>query len=298
MTSKKRKIAVVAPGSRLSLDVAASVQTLAAKLYPGGAAEIHFHPQCFESHGHFAGDDAARTQAFLEVANDESYDAVWCARGGYGSCRIAEAIVRGLTKTARHKAYVGYSDAGTLLAGLYRAGFEVVAHGPMPADILREGGEAAVARALAWLIDAAPETLEPTVGDGQKTAAFNITILSQLLGTPLQPDLEGHVLMLEEVSEAMYRIDRSLFHITSNADIRKVAGIKLGRCSRIPANEPDFGMTEEEVARYWCRRSGIPWLGRADIGHDIDNKVVPFGRVAPAAYAEVGRSAGALLGKA
>jgi muramoyltetrapeptide carboxypeptidase len=103
--------------------------------------------------------------------------------------------------------------------------------------------------------------------------------------------------MLEEVSEAMYRIDRSLFHITSNAQIRKVAGIKLGRCSRIPPNEPDFGMTEEEVARYWCRRSGIAWLGRADIGHDVDNKVVPFGRVASAAYARVGTNAGALLGR-
>jgi len=277
MTNKMRKIAVVAPGSRVPYDVAARVQALVAKLFPGRAPEIYFHPQCLESHGHFAGDDARRTQAFLEVANDETYDAVWCARGGYGSCRVAEEVIRGLTEVARHKAYVGYSDAGTLLAGLYRAGFEAVAHGPMPADILREGGESAVARALAWLVDAAPETLEPTVGCEQRTAAFNMTILSQLLGTPLQPNLEGHVLMLEDVMEAMYRIDRSLFHITSNAEIRKVAGIMLGRCNQIPPNEPDFGMTEEEVAQYWCRRSGIPWLGRADIGHDVDNKVVPFG---------------------
>jgi muramoyltetrapeptide carboxypeptidase len=102
-------------------------------------------------------------------------------------------------------------------------------------------------------------------------------VLSQLLGTPLQPDLDGHVLMLEEVAEAMYRIDRSLFHITSNPAIRRVHGIMLGRCSRITPNEPDFGMNEEEVARYWCRRSGIPFLGRADIGHDVDNKIVPFG---------------------
>src|SRR6478672_5547804 len=189
MTSKKRKIAVIAPASRLSADVAARVQTLAAKLYPGGRLEIYFHPQCLESHGHFAGDDATRTQAFLGVATDETYDAVWCARGGYGSCRVAEAVICGLPETARHKAYVGYSDAGTLLAGLYRAGHAAVAHGPMPADILREGGEAAVARALAWLVDAAPETLEPTVGGEQLTVAFNITILSQLLGTPLQPDL-------------------------------------------------------------------------------------------------------------
>jgi muramoyltetrapeptide carboxypeptidase len=109
------------------------------------------------------------------------------------------------------------------------------------------------------------------------TAAFNMTVLSQLLGTPLQSELDGHVLMLEEVGEAMYRIDRSLFHITSNADIRRVSGVMLGRCSAITPNEPDFGMNEEEIARYWCQRSGIPWMGRADIGHDTSNKIVPFG---------------------
>jgi muramoyltetrapeptide carboxypeptidase len=110
------------------------------------------------------------------------------------------------------------------------------------------------------------------------TAAFNITVLSHLLGTALEPDLVGHVLMLEEVGEHMYRIDRSLFHLTGNPALRRVAGIRLGRCSNIPANEPAFGETEEEVVRHWCDVSGIRYLGRADIGHDIDNKIVPFGR--------------------
>jgi muramoyltetrapeptide carboxypeptidase len=276
MSRGKCRIGVVAPASRMSPEVAVRVQTLAGCLYPDGMLEIFFHPQCFASHGHFAGDDETRAQAFLDIANDESYDAVWFARGGYGCCRVAEAVMCRLTEVSRRKAYLGYSDAGVLLAALYRARFEAVAHGPVAQDILRDEGDAAVARALAWMVDRAPEALEPTVRSAKKTAAFNMTVLSQLLGTPLQPDLDGHVLMLEEVGEAMYRIDRSLFHITSNADIRRVSGIMLGRCIISP-NEPDFGMNEEEVARYWCRRSGIPWLGRADIGHDTRNKIVPFG---------------------
>ena len=85
--------------------------------------------------------------------------------------------------------------------------------------------------------------------------------------------------MLEDVSEHMYRIDRALLHITANPAIRRVAGIRLGRCSAIPPNEPDFGQTAEQVVRHWCEVSGIPYLGRADIGHDIGNKVVPFGRL-------------------
>ena len=127
------------------------------------------------------------------------------------------------------------------------------------------------------MLDRSPDALEPSAKAGTKTAAFNITVLSHLLGTPLQPDLTGHVLMLEEVGEAMYRIDRALFHIASNPDIRRAAGIMLGRCSAITPNDPDFGMTEEEIARHWCAQSGIAWLGRADIGHDVENKVVPFG---------------------
>lgn len=258
-------------------EVADRVKALAADLYPAGAVEIHFHPQCFLSQGHFAGPDEARAQAFLDIANDESFDALWVGRGGYGACRIAETAMAGLTDAARAKTYMGYSDAGCLLAGLYKARFAGAAHGPVVQDLVREGGEGAIARALSWLVDKDPTALEPSLAPGQKALAFNITILSQMLGTPLQPPMADHVLMLEEVSEHMYRIDRFMFHITSNPEVRKVAGIRLGRCSDIPPNDPDFGMDEEAVVRHWCERSGIAYLGRADIGHDAGNKVVPFG---------------------
>lgn len=277
MSQNRTKIGVVAPASRIDPEIAEDVKALAADLYPEHDVELIFHPQCFLSSGHFAGDDDARLGAFLEIANDETFGALWFARGGYGSCRIAEGMWPRLTAAARQKTYLGYSDGGTLLAGLYKEGFPQVVHGPMPADIRRQGGEAAVRRALGYLVERSLAGLEASAAAGAKTAAFNMAILSQILGTPLQPDLSGHVLMLEEVTEYMYRIDRFLFQITSNPGIRQVAGLKLGRCSAIPPNEPDFGKTEEEVMQYWCEVSGIPYLGRADIGHDSDNKIVPFG---------------------
>lgn len=255
--------------------MAERVTALAAARFP--AVELHFHPQCFLSAGHFAGTDAERAAAFVEIANDAAFDALWFGRGGYGSGRIAEAALDRLTEAARVKTYLGYSDAGFLLAALYARGFPGVAHGPMPADINRTGGEAAVARALSFLATGAAETLEPSVAGAGKVAAFNLMTFSQLIGTPLQPDLAGHVLMLEEVSEYMYRIDRSLFHVTSNPAVRRVAGIRLGRCSAIPDNDPDFGQSEVEIAQHWCGKAGIPYLGRADIGHDTANKIVPFG---------------------
>jgi muramoyltetrapeptide carboxypeptidase len=112
---------------------------------------------------------------------------------------------------------------------------------------------------------------------GARSVASTSPSSSQLLGTRLQPDLTDHVLMIEDVSEYMYRTDRSMFHITSNPGVRRVRGIRLGRCTDVPQNERDFGESEEEVVRHWCERSGIPYLGRADIGHDAANKVVPFG---------------------
>lgn len=269
------KIAVVAPANRLEPAVAERVKVLASELY-AGRATLHVHPQCFLAAGHFAGDDAARTAAFVEVANDPSYAAVWFARGGYGSCRILEAALPKLTADAKKKTYLGYSDMGALLGGLYAKGFPHLAHGPMPTDISRQGGEAAVRRALRYLVERAPDTLEPSL-KGARCVAFNLETFAALIGTPFEPDLSGHVLMLEEVGEYMYRIDRTLFHITSNPKLRRLAGLRLGRCSDIPANDPDFGKTEVEVAEYWCKRAGIPYLGRADIGHDADNKVVPFG---------------------
>jgi muramoyltetrapeptide carboxypeptidase len=274
------RIGVVAPGSPVAPDLAEEVRRAASGLYPDGRVEVVFHPQCFLSAGHFAGPDAARAEAFVDVANDPGFDALWFARGGYGAARLAEGLAQRLAPAARDKAYLGYSDAGSLLGLLYGLGFPKVAHGPIPQDLRRAGGEAAVARALAWLAEGAADGLEPSVAASGKTAAFNITILAHMIGLPWAPDLSGHVVMLEEVSEYLYRIDRDLLQITSSPGMRRVAGLRLGRCSDIPENDRPFGEDEEAIARNWCVRSKIPYLGRADIGHDADNKIVPFGGLA------------------
>lgn len=271
------RIGVVAPGGRIEEALAERVKRFARDSFLDQAPEIVFHPQCFMSAGHFAGDDEARVAAFVEYANDPRFSAIWFARGGYGACRMAEQAIGQLNEHASAKTYLGYSDAGALLGGLYRKGFANLAHGPMPVDITRPGGEAAVKRALSWLIERTPESVELGVMFDGRSAAFNIMVLSSILGTPLEPDLTGHVLMLEDVSEYLYRTDRALFHITSSANIRQVRGIKLGRLAEVPENDRPFGASEEEVVKYWCARAGIAYLGRCDIGHDGDNKVVPFG---------------------
>ena len=274
------RIGVVAPGNRIEPALATDVSALAFDLY-GKRVTLRFHPQCYLSAGHFAGSDEERARAFLDYANDESLDAIWIARGGYGSARIAAAVCAGLGEAARRKAYLGYSDAGALLGALYSRGFSHVFHGPMPADLLRNNGSEAVKRAISFLVERDAGALEPSVTRDTVTAAFNMTILSHMIGTPFQPLLDGHVLMLEEVAEHMYRIDRTMQHITTADGFARLAGLRLGRCSAIPDNDPVFDGNEEDVARLWCERAKIPYLGRADIGHDIANKIVPFGRLSP-----------------
>lgn len=276
MSQSRTRIAIVAPASRLTQTLAGEVSALVEALHPG-RAELVFHPQCFLSCGHFAGTDTERAQAFLDVANDASFDAVWFARGGYGSGRIAEEVCTKLAPAAKHKLYLGYSDIGFLLAGLYGRGCRV-AHGPMPADLKRAGGEEAVTRALRYIVDGARDAVEPHVSPEIPSAAFNVTVLSHLLGTAVEPDLSGHVLMLEDVSEHLYRIDRAMFHVLSQQRIRAIAGIRLGRVSDVLPNDPDFGQDAEQIVRHVCERFGVSYLGRADIGHDVANKIVPFGK--------------------
>ena len=264
------RIAICAPGKRLKRDRADMVEALVAGR---DDVSLHFHEQCFAEDGHFAGDDGMRLRALVDCANDPAFDAVWFAMGGYGSNRIAAQAIAQMNAAARAKSYLGYSDTGFLLGALYRDGIGRVAHGPLAGDIRREGGEKAVERALDWL-KGHVSGLEPGL-DERPTVAFNLTTLAMLVGTDLAPDLGGHVVLIEEVAEHLYAVDRMLFHVTQH--LKGIAGLRLGRISDVPENDRPFGTDEVAIVEDWCARSGIPYLGRADIGHDAANKIVPFG---------------------
>ena len=284
------RIAVVAASSRFD-DRALVAERLAPIVadYPGVELDFRVVEGDDNESVHFAGTDEARLAQLLDAATDDDVDAIWFARGGYGSNRIAQQLFEALDpEIARGKRWLGYSDVGFLLAGLYARGC-TVAHGPMPKDLLnyRHGADA-VRRSLNWLTGRSDEGLEPHLVPGQRYAAFNISVFAALLGTPLEPDLAGHVLMLEELDEHLYATDRDLYRIANNAAVQRIAGLRLGRVDvkreRDGDNKPralPFDETAEEIAKRWCRDTGIAFQGDADIGHDSANKVVPFGRFAP-----------------
>lgn len=274
-----QKVAICAPATALERQQAEAVSALAAAEFP--EIELFFHEQCFVQEGHFAGADSVRLSALLECANDPAFDAVWFAKGGYGSNRIASAFLQSANDAARDKAYCGYSDCGYLLAGLYRAGIGRPVHSPMPFDIKREGGDAAVRRVLGWFAGGSTG-LEPHLG-AKPAAAFNLYTLAMVLGTPLMPSLADHEVFIEEVAEYEYAIDRLMFHIT--AQLPNIAGIRLGQVTAVPENDRPFGANAEEIVQHWCARSGIAYLGRAEIGHTSSNTIVPFGLEATGSHA-------------
>lgn len=266
-----KRIAICAPATPITREQAATVMAVAAAEFPG--LELAFHEQCFVQEGHFAGQDSVRLAAFLDCANDPASEAVWFAKGGYGSNRLLPDALDRLGSAARQKTYLGYSDGGFLLGALYRWGIGSQVHAPMPVDIRRSGGEEAVRRTLAWL-SGDFSGLEPHC-DGRPHIAFNLMTLAALAGTRFMPSLAGHVLIVEEVAEHLYAIDRLFFHVTEL--LPSLAGLRLGEVTDVPANDRPFGTDAEGIARDWCGRAGIPFLGRARIGHTSGNRIVPFG---------------------
>lgn len=270
------RIAICAPATAITRDHAAAMEQFVAAEYPQHS--VWFHDQCFETYAHYAGDDLTRLNALVECANSPEYDAVWFAKGGYGSNRIAQAATARMNDAAREKTYVGFSDMGYMLAALYRAGIGQPVHGSMPVSARSERGRGALRRVLNWFSGDA-SGVEPSVDGKTPTVAFNLITLAMLVDTPLLPDLTGHIVMVEEVSEHLYAIDRLFFSLANT--LPRLAGLRLGAVTAVPENDREFGQTPEEIAKFWCDRAGIPYLGRARIGHTGDNHVVPFGVASP-----------------
>jgi muramoyltetrapeptide carboxypeptidase len=277
------RVGIIAPARRLTQATWRAVQDVAQK--SGLPIELVVHPQAFMEYGHFAGPDTARLEAFLTFANDPTLDAIWFARGGYGSARLLNGLSGKLMPIALRKVYLGYSDVGFLLAGLTRLGCEFCAHGPLVADIDRIDGEPTVLRAMSFLARTDYSGLEAHVQQGKRYLAFNLTILRSLLGTHWLPKrLKGQgksILYVEDVAEYAYATDRAMFQLSqSQWFLDNVEAVRIGRFSAVPENDIAFPVTSEQSVAYWCEHVGVQILGNGDIGHDSANKIVPFGEAA------------------
>lgn len=240
--------------------------------------KVEVMPNIHDGWGYLAGKDEDRSQQLAKAWQDPNCRGILCARGGFGSTRILENWHWHIDSTLP-KWLIGFSDITALLWSLYTAGISSV-HAPVLTTLADEPDWSL--QRLFDLVEGRP--LAPLKGcgwgGGITTGILlpgNLTVATHLLATPIQPNLDGVILALEDVTEAPYRIDRMLTQWRLSGALSKVRGIALGSFTRCepPTNVPSFSV--EEVLRDRLGDLGIPIVSDLPFGHDIPNAALPVG---------------------
>jgi muramoyltetrapeptide carboxypeptidase len=241
---------------------------------------IFYDESIFEQHGFLAGTDTQRADQVNRLFADSSVQAIVCARGGYGSMRIL-GLLDFKTIQTHPKIFLGFSDITALLAVLYERCGLVTFHGPMVTTLANATEKTIMAMKTALTSDAplelVPEdekVINPGVCSGV-LAGGNLTTLCHLVGTPYAPNFKGKILLLEDVGEMTYRIDRMLTQMKSAGCFNGISGLVLGAFNKC-------GQLNEivEIFDNIFHDMDIPILAGFDIGHGEHNLTVPMGLVA------------------
>lgn len=238
--------------------------------------------------GYLAGTDERRADELNQCFRDPDVRAVVLARGGYGILRLLDRLDAAALR-ADPVPIVGFSDATALLSWADRAAGVRGVHGPVVKQLSRLPPEE-----VRWLFDllegqadlAAPvaEGLS-RVGAGRTGRAEgtllggNLTLLSHLVGTPWAIDPAGAIMLIEDVTERPYALDRYLTHLTLAGALRGAAGVLVGDFTDIRPD--DLGLSGRispgDVVEERLTAAGLAGLAGAPIGHGAHNLAVPFG---------------------
>ena len=272
----------IGPGSRIG--IAAPAGPYSHKKFENGIRvleELGFEPvipSCLAARNRYlAGSDAHRARIFMQFITDPSIDAVWCARGGYGSMRLLPLLDYALIRD-NPKIVIGFSDITALLVTLYARCAFVTYHGPVITS-LGEGSLATkssitqvVTRGeTVTLFSNTGQIISPGEGIGPVIGG-NLTILSHLMGTPFMPSLDGHILFVEDCDEKPYRIDRMITQMRLSGCLDHISGLMLG-CFSDCGSSLEISAIFEDCFKGW----NIPVLGGFDIGHKRTNLTIPIG---------------------
>ena len=222
---------------------------------------------------YFSGPDKERVRALQSAWNDPSIDAVLYVGGGWGGARVLEA---GFQFPRRALWSVGFSDSSSLLLAQWAAGLPGAIHGSSG------GPDERWRRTVALLRH---EPVAPMQGQGMRggtatgpLVVTNLTVATHLIGTSWFPDLRDSILVLEDVGEAPYRVDRMLTQWRSAGLLRELAGVATGRFSwkKDDILPGDFIM--EEILEERLGDLGIPLVMNLPLGHGAPNQALPIGR--------------------
>lgn len=271
-------IGLIAPGGPAALDVEKAGQWMRARGH-----ELRIFPGVYERDGYLAGSDDVRLRDLHAAFADPDIDAIFCLRGGYGTPRLLDRLDYDLLR-ANPKPFVGYSDITALHLAISRyAGF-VTFHGPMlNVDLLGDkqqptesslfsmlrgqlGAGSVVAHPVAYPLT----TLEPGIACGRLLGG-NLSMIAAVMGTAYEIDAEGIILLIEDVNEPIYRIDRLLTHLRLAGKLEQIAGVLVGDVARV-----DKAALERLLKQTFAPLC-IPVLSGWRSGHCDPNLTLPMG---------------------
>lgn len=285
MKAKRLKIGdtigLVAPASPADLSKAEK----AIKYLIGLGYKVNAGESVYSRRGYLAGVDELRAGDINRMFADDKVNAVFCLRGGYGSQRILDMVDFQLIGN-NPKIFMGYSDITALLNAIYQKCDLITFHGPMGGDFaggLGKPTKAAMKRALESIEPIGevqnPDTIE-VISEGRASGVLvggNLSIVAASLGTSYEVDTCGKILLLEDVFEEPYSIDRMLNQLKLAGKLEAASGIILGDWGNTEPEEPEKSLSLEEVLEDAFKDIGKPVLKGYKIGHCKPNLTVPIG---------------------
>lgn len=231
-------------------------------------------PHAFDRHGSFAGTDDNRYSDLAEALTDPEVDAILCSRGGYGAVHLLERLAR-MPLEDTPKWLIGFSDISALHALLTSRGIASI-HAPMAKALADNGADNADNRALLDFL--AGEGLEysldpsPMNRPGDATGLLvggNLSVISDLVGTPFDVIKPRRILFIEDVNEPIYKIERMLYQLRLSGVLADLAGLIVGKFSGC-APDADFASVNNIVADL-TRDYSYPVAYDIPVGHVTHN---------------------------
>lgn len=244
--------------------------------------QVRLGQHVLQQTGYFAGDDAQRGDDLVAALMDDSIDGIWCLRGGYGAARILSRL--SVAMLQRHaKALIGYSDITALHAAWQQAGL-VSYHGPTARTPLSDFSRASLVQAVQQASDSCGYAAEARVVRGGRATGRlvggNLAIVSSLCGTPWAVDARDAIMVLEDVGEATYRLDRMLTQLRLAGTFEGCVGIAFGHCTDCPDTSDDRTRSIEAIVTELASALRVPTLQGIPVGHISDQWTVPLGAIA------------------
>ena len=232
--------------------------------------------------GYLAGTDQERLDDFNAALRDDSIDGIWCVRGGYGAMRLLEGIQYDVLR--RHpKTLMGYSDITALHAAVGMRCDLVTFHAPVARAELTPFTRRSLARAVVQRADplgAAPGARALRGGKAQgRLVGGNLALLAALAGTAFAPNYRHAIIVLEDVNEDVYRVERMLLTLRLGDAFATCTGLVFGAFTNTPERRPENGGARslDAVLQELADQLRVPCVAGVPVGHIADQWTVPLG---------------------